>query len=370
MTDNRPEAPRSTLARELGLRGAAVPILLGASLACNLTALVVPFLEVDIFLKGRHTYSLPRSVELMWESQLYVIALLIVAFSIVFPLAKLGALTHIWFFARQAEIRRKRLDFVEPLGKWSFLDIFVVIIILVLTNDQLFVGARTVAGVYFFIAAIALSMLATLLIEHLSRAPDPGPPGPRGSLLSRPGRQRWVILPVLVLAVPALLAAVGLPFIKISQFLLTSYDYSIAMSVVALWAQHARVMSVIVAVTLVAMPALCLIALFALCLRPLDRAQRRRWGSWLAAMWQWAMIDVFGLSLLVFLMEGDALVRTQVKQGLYLIVAAIVVLTATYMLVMRANRRVDLERSSDQGSPSLDGCDNRAPGIGSDRHRD
>jgi paraquat-inducible protein A len=348
MTDNRPEAPRSTLARELGLRGAAVPILLGASLACNLTALVVPFLEVDIFLKGRHTYSLPRSVELMWESQLYVIALLIVAFSIVFPLAKLGALTHIWFFARQAEIRRKRLDLVEPLGKWSFLDIFVVIIILVLTNDQLFVGARTVAGVYFFIAAIALSMLATLLI----------------------GRQRWVILPVLVLAVPALLAAVGLPFIKISQFLLTSYDYSIAMSVVALWEQHARVMSVIVAVTLVAMPALCLIALFALCLRPLDRAQRRRWGSWLAAMWQWAMIDVFGLSLLVFLMEGDALVRTQVKQGLYLIVAAIVVLTATYMLVMRANRRVDLERSSDQGSPSLDGCDNRAPGIGSDRHRD
>ena len=96
------------------------------------------------------------------------------------------------------------------------------------------------------------------------------------------------------------------------------------------------------------MPALSLLALFALCLRPLDRAQRRRWGSWLAAMWQWAMIDVFGLSLLVFLMEGDALVKTQVKQGLYLLVAAIVVLTATYMLVMRDNRRLYGDR-----------CDNR-----------
>ena len=52
------------------------------------------------------------------------------------------------------------------------------------------------------------------------------------------------------------------------------------------------------------------------------------------------MIDVFGLALLVFLAEGDALVKTEIKQGLYLIVAAIVVLTLSGTLAGRASRRV------------------------------
>ncbi len=51
------------------------------------------------------------------------------------------------------------------------------------------------------------------------------------------------------------------------------------------------------------------------------------------------MLDVFGLALLVFLTEGDSLVKTDVKPGLYLMIAAIIVLTTTYWLVMSANRR-------------------------------
>ena len=41
------------------------------------------------------------------------------------------------------------------------------------------------------------------------------------------------------------------------------------------------------------------------------------------------------LSLLVFLTEGDDLIKTEVKQGLSLIVVAIVVLAVTHVLVMR-----------------------------------
>ncbi len=40
----------ATLARSAGRRGRVVPALLAASLCCNVTALVVPFLEVDVFL--------------------------------------------------------------------------------------------------------------------------------------------------------------------------------------------------------------------------------------------------------------------------------------------------------------------------------
>ncbi len=332
------DSAQPTMARRLGRRGAAIHALLATALGCNVAALLIPFLEVDVFLKGRHVYSLPRSVKLMWEADLHLLAALILLFSILFPLGKLGVLLHVWLVEQAAEHRRRLLRLIEPLGKWSFMDIFVVTIILVLANDQFFVGAQTRAGVYFFIAAIALSMVTALFIERLDAAPGPGETGPPRSMMSVPGAGRWVTLSALVLAVPALGAAVGQPFIKVTQFLMKGHAYSVAASAAALWKEGAFLISAVVAVTLVAMPVVCLGALFSLWLVPLDPARRRRALGLLSAMWQWSMLDVFGLSLLVFLTEGDALVKTEVKPGLYLIVAAIAVLSVTYLLVTRASR--------------------------------
>ncbi len=67
------------------------------------------------------------------------------------------------------------------------------------------------------------------------------------------------------------------------------------------------------------------------------------------------MLDVFGLALLVFLTEGDSLVRTDVKPGLYLMVAAIIILTAIFWIVTTANRRMCHASPADGGTPGLDG---------------
>ena len=332
----------ATLARSAGRRGRVVPVLLAASLGCNVTALVVPFLEVDVFLKGTSTYSLPHSVKLMWEAGLYAIAVLIVGFSILFPLAKLALLARVWFFMGEPESRRRvlLLGRLESLGKWSFLDIFIVVIILILTNDQLFLGARPIVGVHFFVAAIGLSMAASAVIDRFIGRAEPGVTSEPRSLASGPGRRRWIIGTLVVLSAPALLAAIGLPFLQISQFLLRSNAYSIVRAVPALWSEQAYVLSFIVALTLVAMPLLAVAALFVVWFAKLNGHGRQRWQRRHAAIWHWAMIDVFGLALLVFLAEGDALVKTEIKQGLYLIVAAIVVLTLSGTLAGRASRRV------------------------------
>lgn len=342
-TDHRPLTTSPTLARQHGARGLAIAGLLAVSLGCNVTAMVVPFLEIEIFLKGKDTYSLPHSVQLMWESGLYVIAALIVGFSILFPFVKLGLLAGIWFVMRRDEPRRKLLERIEPLGKWSFLDIFIVCIILILTNQQVFISATPIIGVYFFVTAIVLSMAAAAAMEHLSRPPAAEADGPRESLAATPGWQGWVLPPMLVMSVPALLAALEFPFLKISQFLLRGHDYSIVHSTVALWEQRAYLLGVMVALTLIAMPALTLVTLLIVWFARLDGRGRLRGRRLLVTFSQWAMLDVFGLALLVFLTEGDQLIKTDVKQGLYLIVGAIVVLTLTGALVGRANRRAILQ---------------------------
>ena len=338
MIDN-PATEHATLARGLGARGLAVPVMLAVSFGCNVAALVLPFLEIATLLEGHSIYSLPHSVQLMWESELYVIAIMIVGFSIVFPFAKLAVMTWIWFFMREPGPRRTLMERIEPLGKWSFLDIFIVIIILVLTNDQLFVGATPLIGLYLFVTAIAVSMITALVIERSTRPRAESEDDEPRSLVSRPGRTRWVVGPLLALSVPALVAAVGIPFLEISQFLLKGRAYSVIRSVGALWSEDAYVLAAIVAMTLIAVPMLCLAALFVVWWRRIDRHGRQRWRAILASMWQWMMLDVFGLALLVFLAEGDSLVKTDVKSGLYLMLVAIIVLTATYWLVMSANRR-------------------------------
>ncbi len=85
--------------------------------------------------------------------------------------------------------------------------------------------------------AIALSMATALVIERLSRPPVRRAPGEPRSLASEPGWRRVVVAVLLTLSVPALLAAVGLPFLKISQFLLKGHAYSDVRSVGALWSE-------------------------------------------------------------------------------------------------------------------------------------
>lgn len=56
------------------------------------------------------TYSLPYPVTLLWQSGVYAIAVLIVAFSICFPFAKLAILAAIMFSFVPARRRASWLD--------------------------------------------------------------------------------------------------------------------------------------------------------------------------------------------------------------------------------------------------------------------
>ena len=70
-------AERNTLRITAGKRGWIIPVLLIISLTANILGLLLPFLEIDEAFHDKVIYSLPHSVELMWEHKLYFIAILI-----------------------------------------------------------------------------------------------------------------------------------------------------------------------------------------------------------------------------------------------------------------------------------------------------
>jgi paraquat-inducible protein A len=286
-----------------GLRGPRwVGPALVLSFALNVLALFTPFLELHKTFSGRSIYSLPRSVELMWEAELYAIAILVVAFSIVFPFAKLYVLWRVWRGHLDETRARWRLAFVERFGKWSMLDVFIVCLLLSLTDHQFFIDSRPLVGLPCFLFAIQLSMVCGEVLE--GRMKSEPIPTTRG--------RRWAA----PLAAIAHVLAVSTPFLVVDSLLLSSNRVSVlgmAQSLAGLgWASWAAAFSVVAFVVVA----------------PLLWLWARAFGAstWTPRIARWSMLDVFLFALVVFLIEGDAFVPTKLQSGAYLLATTIALL--------------------------------------------
>ena len=310
-----------SLDRRTRLLGGA---MLATSFACNLAVLFLPFMELRKGL-GTEPYSLVRSVQMMWSTGLYVLAVLVVGFSVVFPFAKLAVLAALCARGRLGERGHAALEWVERLGKWSMLDVFLVCLILTLTSGQLLVGAKPLAGIPLFVAAIMLSIATGNLLAQRTEAEPP--PAPRiGGW--------WLALAGLVLG-----GTLAMPFLQISDWLLADRAYSILTLAATLLHGHAWVAGSVAALFLVFAPLGTWLAELRLW-----RAQRR--GEPTARAWRqlmswrrWSMLDVFGLALAVFLVEGEELMHTEVRWGALFLVAMIAVRWGLDAMLVRESRR-------------------------------
>jgi len=282
--------------------------LLGASFACNVGVLFIPFMNLRRGLSSE-PYSLFHSVEMFWRNGLYVLAALVVGFSIVFPFAKLAVLGAV-VASRQPDASLLRwLHFVERHGKWSMLDVFLVCLILVLTSEQLFVGAEPLAGIPLFITAIALSMVVGEYLSGRLR-----PPHEREEQPPVPPRGWWLALSGLALG-----ATLALPFLGIADWRLVNRDYSIITLVPVLWNQSTHLGAGLTGAFLVLAPLAAWMTSFASWWRLRQKEDNQDLNAWAAGFRRWSMLEVFGLALAVFALEGEHLMKTEMRWGALLL---------------------------------------------------
>jgi uncharacterized paraquat-inducible protein A len=98
--------------------------------------------------------------------QNYLVAWLILLFSVVIPLLKAVILLIVLLFEKHA-LREQMLKFVSVIGKWSMADVFVVSIFMayLATHSNEAVSATLHEGFYYFTAYCVLSILGTQLIQ-------------------------------------------------------------------------------------------------------------------------------------------------------------------------------------------------------------
>ncbi|WP_084418332.1 paraquat-inducible protein A [Henriciella litoralis] len=116
-------------------------------------------------------YNLWGVVRTLFEFDLVFMGLVVIFFSGIFPLAK--TLLAAIIFRRGAPPSPKLAWWLNVLGKWSMLDVFLAAILIGLSQTMAYVGFYPRIGLYYFTAGVILNNIATLRLSFSRWKPDP-----------------------------------------------------------------------------------------------------------------------------------------------------------------------------------------------------
>jgi len=148
--------------------------LLGPALALAggllVTGWLVPIMTVHRLVIFVDRVSILQGAAELWRGQEYVLSLLVIVFSVIFPAVKLLVAGTLWYgIDAEAGWLARALDWLEALGRWSMLDVFVVALTVVAVQISLIGEVSTHAGLYVFVAAVLLSMVSVQRMLVLAR---------------------------------------------------------------------------------------------------------------------------------------------------------------------------------------------------------
>lgn len=143
--------------------------MLAISTGLLAAGLTLPVMRVRTLAFWRDDYSILGGVAAIAREGDWALAACIGLFSVVFPAMKTVALAAMWFVPLDAKRRLRALGWLEALGRWSMLDVFVIAVVIVLARSSTLVKAEPRVGLYVFAAGVAMSMVLTRLTERRAR---------------------------------------------------------------------------------------------------------------------------------------------------------------------------------------------------------
>lgn len=144
------------------------------SLPLLVAGLALPSLHFTNLWVIEAEYSLWRAIWAFYEKRHFSLFALLLAFTVVAPLAK--SLFGLWLFylADAATARSHRLvHTLSALSKWSMLDVFIVAILVLALEGSLLTATDLGLGLAMFAAAVVLSGWAYGRLARLALHPPP-----------------------------------------------------------------------------------------------------------------------------------------------------------------------------------------------------
>lgn len=282
-----------------------------ASTAILVVSLTLPTVTFDTLGSSQEIYSIYGGIESLWLDGNWILASIVFLFSMVFPVAKLLALGAIWFGWGRGVRRLGALHWLQLLGKWSMLDVFVIAVFV--SAIQLGIATATSRlGIQVFCLAILLSMASTILMTYFESGKQPRDLRPEPRLCG------WGPRLLTCAAAASLGMALGTSVLEVRRFV-----FSNQIDLVHTTASMARggelFLGFALGVFVIAVPVLR--SLFALRLRWLPGAGARTRRA-VMVLDEWAMLDVFGLGLAIVYVKLAELTTTTLMAGFWWVIAA------------------------------------------------
>jgi len=148
----------------------AVNLALLAALALFAVGLFAPLMTLEKFYVFSSTVSLFSALGQLYVEGQWSLGLLLTAFSVLLPLAKLGLLAWVWNGALRRPALSKVVERIGHYGKWSMLDVFVVALLVVSAKLGAVAHVQVHSGVLAFAASVLLTMGVTQLVFRLDAA--------------------------------------------------------------------------------------------------------------------------------------------------------------------------------------------------------
>ena len=150
-------------------------ILLLASFVLLVLGVTQPMLEISAEHAGRELFSYKQSimeaVETLYEGQNYLVAFLILFFSVMIPVLKGIVILWVFFFGALSQ-KEAAHNFIFTIGKWSMADVFAVRVFIAYLASKAsgMLDARLEPGFYFFTGYCIVSLLSLQAKTRLSKS--------------------------------------------------------------------------------------------------------------------------------------------------------------------------------------------------------
>jgi len=121
------------------------------------------------FVDKTESYNLLQTIRNLFRDQDYLLGVIIVLFTFVFPLTKFFSL-FMGLWGRWREDNSRLYRWMKATGRWSFLDVFVVAILVVMLRVETMTGdfgMKPNPGIYCFGSSVLLAIWAGNWISRI-----------------------------------------------------------------------------------------------------------------------------------------------------------------------------------------------------------
>jgi len=146
-----------------------INMLLVVSLLLLGIGVFAPLMTLSKFYLFQNHVSLFIALEDLIVQSEWLLFVIILVFSIIFPIVKTLFLFLVLNTGTDRKpVRRRYMNWLSHIGKWSMLDVFVLALLLVTVKLDVIADVQIHYGIYAFSASVFLTMLITQWLNWLS----------------------------------------------------------------------------------------------------------------------------------------------------------------------------------------------------------